>query len=139
MNIAKLQKQACSKKLWAMMGADYVERDGFGACLRWAAECTSIDVMSLAAEAKDLLERIEDAISYGKKLPRQPWSVVEPLWLTLDQARAAIEHEYRAGYSNEPYVQLIKITDNAAEVVAEWTQQGWLDPLVAAGFAPRSI
>lgn len=86
---------------------------------------------------------------YTTKYPRTKWDGLrarvmrnEKLWwYSLEKAVEHIETAMRAGYTSEPWMQLVEITDDAMTVIAECEQGGSCDvsPLVAAGFLPRAI
>lgn len=85
---------------------------------------------------------------YTYKYPRTPWDSLRGRvmrnqrlwWYSAERAAEWISHEMRAGYTSEPYMQLVEIDADGMRVVAECAQgPKWLDPLVAAGFKPRPV
>ena len=86
---------------------------------------------------------------YTYKYPRTKWDGLRESvmsnrrlwWYSKAKAIAYIEHDMRPGYTSEPWMQLVEITDTSMTVIAECEQGGTcdVDPLVAAGFLPRSI
>ena len=80
---------------------------------------------------------------YWSKFPRQDFDSRRPRsgWTTDMTTKARqIERAYAPGHTTEPFVQLVEETRTGYRVVAEWMpSSGWTDPLVAAGFLPRTI
>ena len=79
---------------------------------------------------------------YYKKYPRQAFKRPKHGYRRSAEAMVAeIQEDYQPGYTSEPYVQLVELDDEGNHtVLAEWMPgDGWTDPLVAAGFKPRSI
>jgi hypothetical protein len=86
---------------------------------------------------------------YTYKYPRTTWDGLREAvmknkrlwWYSVEKAIEHIEESMRAGYTSEPWMQLIEITDSSMTVIAECEQGGVcdVDPLVAAGFKPRAI
>ncbi|MCY0900546.1 MAG: hypothetical protein OWU33_16790 [Firmicutes bacterium] len=84
---------------------------------------------------------------YTKKYPYQPFEACrhKRYWHKIENAIADIEVDQRAGYTSDPFVQLVEITyydDGTVEyqVLAE-CEPGpvWSAPLVAMGLQDRSI
>lgn len=81
----------------------------------------------------------DDHIGYGIKTPSSSWDRCQAEYLTLDESRQSVERDYAAGYTSEPFIQVVEIRGGGGKsVVAEWDQGAWIDPLPAAGFADRS-
>ena len=84
---------------------------------------------------------------YTYKYPRTQWREVREslkakkrlYWYNREKAIQFIEDAMRAGYTQEPWMQLIEITEESMTVVAECENGGScnVDPLVAAGFKSR--
>ena len=80
---------------------------------------------------------------YTYKYPREPWTNLREQvmknkqcwWYSMDRAIEWIEEQQQPGYTCEPWVQLIEITDDAMVVIAECAEGGRCntDPLVAMG------
>ena len=79
---------------------------------------------------------------YWSKFPRQSFEQRRPRrgWTTdMTKKMRQIEECYRPGYTGEPFIQLVEETRDSYRLVAEWTPgKGWIHPLIAAGFLPRT-
>ena len=79
---------------------------------------------------------------YTYKYPRTSWDGLRERvmankriwWYSRAKAIQYIEDAMRPGYTSEPYMQLIQITDDAMTVLAECTESRWMGALEAAGF-----
>lgn len=145
----KLQKQAAGNQLWKEIQGnctgpigefreelrDYIEINTW---VRHHDDAQGRRADSNCEKAEAVLEAIaeldDDHLGYGVKYPRTPWEKCKPKFLTAREAAKHIESNYGPGYTSEPYVQLIEITESEKRVVCEYSQGAWLDPLVAAGF-----
>lgn len=133
----KLQKKACGRALWKQVAYyQQIDKTDFRDALQRIANwpCNSEKEERFRDRAQSILAVLKDGVTYSVKYPRTPWDKCEPKFLTGKEAVEYIESNYAPGYTSEPYVQLIEITSSEKRVVAEYSQGGWLDPLVAAGF-----
>ncbi len=150
----KLQKTAAGRQIWKAIGSNCGgSLSEFRAMLEWYLKCNGRVRYHDTAEgrrfdancdhAEGILERIKDLdddthVGFGVKFPRTPWDECEPRWLTMAEAREHIERAYVPGCTGEPYVQLVEITTEGKQAVAEFAQGDWIDPLTAAGFTQRT-
>ncbi len=84
---------------------------------------------------------------YMYKYPRTSWDVVgdqvnrgkRRYFRSLERARVWIEGAMRPGYTREPWMQLIQISDEGMSVIAEYDGHAWCGALEAAGFVSRRV
>jgi hypothetical protein len=81
---------------------------------------------------------------YWSKFPRQSFETAAPrrgFSRTVEAAMGRIEKTYRAGYTQEPYVQLVEETDTHYRVVAEWMPGAWcwVSEYEAAGLVAHPV
>lgn len=80
---------------------------------------------------------------YWTKLPRQSFESCRPRkgWTTNRAKKVAqIESFYAAGYTNEPYIQLVEETADKYLVIGEWMPgKGWVSTAEAAGFVAHPV